>query len=390
MWVKNLNIYRVPAPWAIDRLELEAALTKRPFAPCTELEHASQGWTPPCGGDQLVYEKNRQLMVKIKTEKKLLPTSVVNRVAQEASDKLAQEQGFKPGKKQMKEIKDRVTDELLSRAFCIHSFTSIWIDTVNGWLVIDAASASAADDAIKLLMQSVEGMPLQSLRTTNAPLTAMTGWLAADEAPENFSIDQDSELKASGAGAATVRYLNQSLNADDMRRHIEAGKQCTKLAMTWSDRISFVLTESLTIKRISALDIIKTDELATNDVDESFDADFVLMTGELNRMLTDIVTALGGERTEQTDLVQELAKPPAKADYFTRLKDSFTDEVDRAMYSQGVAIVREQRRASISLVQRHLRIGYNHAARLIEKMEAEGVVSAMESNGNRTVLEVKA
>lgn len=379
MWVKNLNIYRVPAPWAIERHELEAALTKRPFAPCTELEHASQGWTPPCGDDQLVYEKNSQIMVKIKTEKKLLPTSVVNRVAQEAGDKIAQEQGFYPGKRQMKEIKERVTDELLPRAFCVHSFTSIWIDPVNGWLVIDAASASAADDAIRLLLQSVEGMPLQSLRTTTAPLTAMTGWLAADEAPENFSIDQDSELKASGAGAATVRYLNQSLNADDMRRHIEAGKQCTKLAMTWADRISFVLTESLTIKRISALDIIKTDELATNDKDESFDADFVLMTGELNRMLTDIVAALGGERTEQTDLVQELAKQPDLATD----NSPFSDEL---MYSVAVDIVRKNKHPSIPLVQRHLRIGYNRAARLIEQMEAEGIISVMESNGNRTVL----
>lgn len=383
MWFKNLNIYRVPAPWAIALHELEEALAARPFAPCMELEHASHGWTPPCGGDQLVYEKNRQLMVKIKTEKKLLPTSVVNRVAQEAADKMTQEQGFQPGRKQMREIKERVTDELLPRAFCIHSYTSIWIDPINGWLVIDAASGSAADDAIKLLLQSVESMPLQGLRVTNAPLTAMTSWLAADEAPENFSIDQDSELKETGSGAATVRYVHHTLEADDMRRHIAAGKQCTKLAMTWSDRISFVLTEALTFKRISALDIIKTDELAANDIDESFDADFVLMTGELNRMLTDIITALGGERTEQTDLVQELAKQPDPATD----NSPFSDEL---MYRVAVDLVREQRRASISLVQRHLRIGYNRAARLLEQMEAESVVSAMNSNGTREVLAVAA
>lgn len=379
MWFKNLHIYRIPAPWAIALHELEEALAKRQFTPCTELEHASQGWTQPCGGDQLVYEKNRQIMVKIKTEKKLLPTSVVNRVAQEAADKMAQEQGFKPGRNQMKEIKERVTDELLPRAFCTHSFTGIWIDPINGWLVIDAASASAADDAVKLLLKSVESMPLQSLRTTNAPLTAMTGWLAADEAPENFSIDQDSELKATGSGAATVRYLNQSLDADDMRRHIAAGKQCTKLAMTWADRISFVLTEALTIKRISALDIIKTDELAANDIDESFDADFVLMTGELNRMLASIMAALGGERTEQTDLVQELAKQPDPAADNSQISGGL-------LYCMAVDVVRGQKRASISLVQRHLRIGYNHAARLMEEMEIAGVVSAMESNGNRNVL----
>jgi len=56
------------------------------------------------------------------------------------------------------------------------------------------------------------------------------------------------------------------------------------------------------------------------------------------------------------------------------------------LYDQAVAIVLKTRRASISLVQRHLRIGYNRAARLIEAMERAGLVSAMQSNGNRDIL----
>ncbi len=56
------------------------------------------------------------------------------------------------------------------------------------------------------------------------------------------------------------------------------------------------------------------------------------------------------------------------------------------LYDQAVEIVVKSRRASISLVQRHLRIGYNRAARLVEQMEAAGIVSAMQSNGNREVL----
>jgi S-DNA-T family DNA segregation ATPase FtsK/SpoIIIE len=57
-----------------------------------------------------------------------------------------------------------------------------------------------------------------------------------------------------------------------------------------------------------------------------------------------------------------------------------------ALYDEAVAIVVKSRRASISLVQRQLRIGYNRAARLIEEMERAGLVSAMQSNGNREVL----
>jgi DNA segregation ATPase FtsK/SpoIIIE, S-DNA-T family len=56
------------------------------------------------------------------------------------------------------------------------------------------------------------------------------------------------------------------------------------------------------------------------------------------------------------------------------------------LYDEAVAIVLRTRRASISLVQRHLRIGYNRAARLIEQMERSGLVSAMQSNGNREIL----
>jgi DNA segregation ATPase FtsK/SpoIIIE, S-DNA-T family len=56
------------------------------------------------------------------------------------------------------------------------------------------------------------------------------------------------------------------------------------------------------------------------------------------------------------------------------------------LYDQAVEIVLRTRRASISLVQRHLRIGYNRAARLIEQMEQAGLVSAMQTNGNREVL----
>jgi S-DNA-T family DNA segregation ATPase FtsK/SpoIIIE len=65
--------------------------------------------------------------------------------------------------------------------------------------------------------------------------------------------------------------------------------------------------------------------------------------------------------------------------------DSGDAEAD-PMYDQAVAVVLKTRRPSISLVQRHLRIGYNRAARLIEQMERAGLVSPMQTNGNRDVL----
>jgi len=68
------------------------------------------------------------------------------------------------------------------------------------------------------------------------------------------------------------------------------------------------------------------------------------------------------------------------------LAEAGVDGESDPMYDQAVAIVMKNKRASISLVQRHLRIGYNRAARLLEQMEKSGLVSTMATNGNRELL----
>lgn len=295
MWFKNLQIYRLPAPWAFSPEQLEEALKPQSFTPASSNELLRQGWDSPRGNGNLVHTVNKQMLIVLTTEKKLLPGSVINQVAKAKAAELEEQQGFPPGKKAMKELKERVADELLPRAFSIRSHVWTWIDPVNGWLVVDAASPAKADDVIKLLLKAVDRMPLESLRVQRSPVAVMTGWLEADEAPYGFTIDQDTELRATGESKAAVRYVKHTLEPDDIRRHIAAGKQCTRLAMTWNDRISFVLTESLAIKGVKPLDVIKEGDTVTYSDDERFDNDIVLMTGELAKMLADVVEALGGE-----------------------------------------------------------------------------------------------
>ena len=71
---------------------------------------------------------------------------------------------------------------------------------------------------------------------------------------------------------------------------------------------------------------------------------------------------------------------------FVELESNGSGETEDALYDEAVQFVLDSRRASISSVQRKLRIGYNRAARLIEAMEAAGVVSEMGTNGSREVL----
>ncbi|VWD36304.1 recombination-associated protein RdgC [Burkholderia lata] len=276
---------------------MEKWLAPHAFQPGTSVEMQSHGWASPRDDGALVYSINRQMLLTFRAEKKLLPASVVTQVTKARALEIEEQQGFKVGRKQMRELKEQVTDELLPRAFTIQRDTRVWIDTANGWLVIDAASQALADDVRGLLVKSIDQLPLAGVHVALSPVAAMTDWLLSGEAPGGFTVDQDAELRSSGEGGATVRYVGHALEANDMRRHIEAGKQCMRLAMTWDNRISFVLTPSLTIKRVTPLDVIKeaADPTAQNDA-ERFDSDVTLMTGELGRMLTSLIDILGGEQ----------------------------------------------------------------------------------------------
>ena len=297
MWFKNLQVHRFSAPWTLTADDVEACLANHAFYPGTSLEMQTQGWASPRDNGQLVHCVNRQMLLVLRTEKKLLPATVVNQVTKARAAELEEQQGFKPGRKQLKELKEQITEELLPRAFSIRRDTRVWIDPANGWLAIDAAGTAKADEVRGMLFKAIDPLPVANLHVNQSPVTAMTEWLATDTAPAGFTVDQEIELQSSGESKATVRYVRHPLDPEDLRRHIAAGKRCTRLAMTWNDRVSFVLTEALAIKRVNPLDVIKEQADATlHDEDERFDADFALMAGELASLLADLTDALGGER----------------------------------------------------------------------------------------------
>ncbi|ABF09956.1 recombination associated protein RdgC [Cupriavidus metallidurans] len=297
MWFKNLQVHRFSAPWTLTADDVEACLAKHAFYPGTSLEMQTQGWASPRDNGQLVHCVNRQMLLVLRTEKKLLPATVVNQVTKARAAELEEQQGFKPGRKQLKELKEQITEELLPRAFSIRRDTRVWIDPANGWLAIDAAGTAKADEVRGMLFKAIDPLPVANLHVNQSPVTAMTEWLATETAPAGFTVDQEIELQSSGESKATVRYVRHPLDPEDLRRHIAAGKRCTRLAMTWNDRVSFVLTEALVIKRVNPLDVIKEQADGTlHDEDERFDADFALMAGELASLLTDLTDALGGER----------------------------------------------------------------------------------------------
>lgn len=297
MWFRNLQIFRLTSAWDYSTEQLTEALNKGQFIGCGATDRAARGWVPPRGNDgEMVFVVERQQLICLGIEQKLLPASVVRQYADAKLQQIEAAQGYKPGRKQAREVRDQVELELLPRAFAKRGLTYIWIDPVNRWLLVDASSSARADEVIEQLKTSLNDLPLSLLKTQLAPGTAMTQWLASGEGFGSFTIDRDCELQASVEERAAVRYVRHNLDSDEVRGHIAQGKTATRLALTWNDRVSFVLTEQLQIKRLAFLDILKEDaERQSENADDLFAANFSLMSGELAQLLTYLVEALGGE-----------------------------------------------------------------------------------------------
>jgi recombination associated protein RdgC len=297
MWFRNLSLYRLPQGWDMDVTQLEQALKPGVFVAASAMQDASLGWAPTISGDEaLVHSVQRQLFFTLRSERKLLPAKVIGQFVRTRAEALERSQGFKPSGKRLRELKDEVRDELLPRAFSVASDLRLWIDPFNGWLAIDSASANRAHEALSLLVRALPKLPVRPLSTRAGPAGQMTQWLAEAQPAAGFTIDQDTVLKARDS-KATIRYASVTLDAQDMAQHVRSGRQCASLALTWQDRVSFVLTETLTLRRIKPLESLRKDEgVAAEAADERerFQADMTLMTGELSRLLQDLIEALGG------------------------------------------------------------------------------------------------
>ncbi|MDR1994603.1 recombination-associated protein RdgC [Azonexus sp.] len=304
MWFKNLQLYRLPTPWNIDLAQFEEQLARGPFSKCPSNQPMSRGWVSPRQDGALVFSLNRQWLIALAVEQRLLPSSVINEEVAERAAAMEEQQGYAPGRRQLKELRERVTEELMPRAFTRRRRTFVWLDPVGGWCGIDAASPAKAEEVIEHLRHCLDEFPLKPLHTQSSPQSAMAGWLAGGEGPAGFTIDRDCELKAVGEEKAAVRYVRHPLGDEvgaEIKAHLVAGKLPTKLALTWDDRISFVLSDKLEVKRLAFLDLLKEEaEKNAERADEQFDADFALMIGELSRFLPQLVEALGGEQPVAT------------------------------------------------------------------------------------------
>ncbi|WP_326535337.1 recombination-associated protein RdgC [Pseudorhodoferax sp.] len=292
---KNVMVYKLGGAWTATPDQIEEALDAQRFQECGATQERSAGWVPPRGDEHglLVEAVGGQYVLRLMVESKAVPASVVKRKAEERAQQIEATTGRKPGKKEVRDLREEAKQALLPVAFSKRGATWVWIDPQARRLVVDAGSQNRADEVIGLLVKVLDGFAVQELHTATSATAAMSEWLSSQEPPAGFTIDRECELKATDASKAAIRYAHHPLDIEEIRQHIAEGKLPTKLAMTWDERVSFVLTESMQLRKLQFQDGVF--EKTSQEKEDSFDADAAISTGEIGRLLPGLLEALGGE-----------------------------------------------------------------------------------------------
>ena len=288
-------VYRLAADWTATLAQVELSLDSARFVECGPSQERSLGWVEPRGEAHgpLVEAVGGQWVLKMMIETKAVPASVLNRKVMDQVAHIEASTGRKPGKKEKRDIKEELKLTLLPMAFSKQITVTVWIDPAARLLVLDAGSQTRADEVVTALVKSLDGFAPTLLNTVTSPAVAMSEWLLSQEPPLGFSVDRECELKATDESKAVVRYARHPLDNDEVVAHVRGGKQASRLALTWDSRVSFMLTESLQLKKIAFLDVVMDGK--GDRKNDGFDTDVALATGELRRLIPDLVAALGGE-----------------------------------------------------------------------------------------------
>ncbi len=297
MWFKNLQLYRLTETLDLDAEQLHDKLAEKVTRPCAGLDMFTLGWDRPLGrdGQTLTHENSGCIMLCMRKEERILPAAVIREVLEAKVAEIEETDARKVGRKEKQQLKDEIYVDLLPKAFTRSMRLFAYIDTQKNWVVVDTPSASKAEELLSLLRETLGSFPVKPFEVNHSVSMVLTSWLTG-EAPVDFELEEDCELRDTGEDGGIVRLRRHGLLGDEVKVHLDAGKMVVKLALNWQERLSCVLADDVSVKRLKFLEVIQ-DAAADADCEtaaQQFDADFALMVLELRNFVSRLIELYGG------------------------------------------------------------------------------------------------
>ena len=296
MFFRNLTFFRFPAPKKKAFDHLDDALAEARLKPVGPLEPSSRGFVSPFGRDEeaMSHRIGPAIWLTLGGEDRILPASVINDALGRKIAEIEDKDGRKLGGRARKRLKEDLVHEMLPKAFVKPMRLNASLDLKHGFLAVDTSSRKSAEGFASELRHALGSFPALPLNAEVSPRNVLTGWIAGEPLPEGLALGDECEMKDPIDGGAIVRCQRQELQGDEIRQHLEAGKQVTRLALTLDDHLSFVLGEDLVVRKLKFLDgaVDSLENTERDSLNAELDARFALLSGELSRLFAVLEKAL--------------------------------------------------------------------------------------------------
>lgn len=292
MWFKQVTPFRLlELP---EKRYLDESLGNSWFTEPQGLDWFSEGFTHPNAfTDLAVFEVQKSMLINLMREEKVLPSAAIKHKLDEQVVKIQTAEGRNVGRREKHELREAIIDDLLPKALIKSSCTYGLF--AGEWLFVDTANHRKAENLLTKLREALGGLSAQHPVTRQSPASLMTNWLLQGEAQGRFMLDSDVTLVGAGDVAPKIKISRKDLTAEDVVQHAKNGMTVTELGLVWNDRVAFILTQDLTLKRIQWLDVVQEEaEGSCDDAESMAYATQLLMEAALSTILGELVDLLGG------------------------------------------------------------------------------------------------
>jgi len=288
MFFRNLTLFRFPSSVNNALDALDDLLDEARLKPVGPLEISSRGFVSPMGRGAAVlsHRIGDCVWITLGGEDKILPPAVVNEAVEAKLAEMEQREGRKPGGAARRRLRDDVIHEMLPRAFVKPVRINAYLDREHGFIAVDSSSRKTAESLVSELRRALGSFPALPLNAEVSARAVLTGWIAGNELAHGLDLGEECELKDPVEHGAVVRCQRQEMVGDEVAKHLESGKQCTRLALALDEHLGFVVGDDLVVRKLKFLDgaVDQLENTERDSIASELDARFALMSAEIKRL----------------------------------------------------------------------------------------------------------
>ena len=292
---RNLRFYRVTSPWPETEEVLSELLSGNAFSPCGSFSEKSAGWEAPGNNenDPLCRRLNGADLLQLRTQSRVLPAAAIKEALEERVVEFTSRMEQEPTRSELRRLREETRDKLLPKSLVKSERNRACFIQSESLLVIDAGTETKAEWFLDQLRPCFDQFHCTPLTFNILPADLMHR-IFMGESPLGFSIGRECRMQDTSDSKSVVTWRDFELTDHSIRQHVVEGMKLTHLGLGFDEVMSCVINEDGIFSKIKFIQGEAVDNFDDEDPMARLDADFVLLTGAVRRLVEDLKKLLGG------------------------------------------------------------------------------------------------